>query len=159
MKRLFTALVAAILALVSPVTHAVVKVKNEIVLAISTLFPITGSILVPAPPSSPVSELEPLDTSPGTIFINKLLIQDSSFGLVQITGAPTNYLGGFGYSPENYLKVTLDTPNNPHYVEGIAVNSAGVVHIYDASSGLPSGTRFVGGLLLTSTGQLCVIIA
>ena len=97
--------------------------------------------------------------APGEIFINKLLVQDSSFGLVQITGAPTNFLGGFGYSPESYLKVTFDAPTaNDHFVEGIAVSSAGAVRVVDATGGPPSGTRYVGGLRITGAGQLCVAI-
>ena len=93
----------------------------------------------------------------GEVFINKLLVLGSQVGLVQVNGAPTNYLGGFGYSPESYLKVTQSAPGaGVNYVEGIAVTS-GVVHIVDASLGLPPNVRFVGGLPLTPTGQLCVV--
>ena len=158
MKRLLALIIAAILATFAPITHAVVKAKTEIVALAAAVLP---WIFAPVPTATGPPDLfdAPADPGlpPGLVFINKLLVLNSSVGLVQVNGAPTNYLGGFGYSPESYLKVTQVLPGaGVQYVEGIAVTS-GVVHIVDASFGLPLNVRFVGGLPLTPTGQLCVV--
>ena len=159
MKRLLAALLAAILAIFAPITHAVIKVKTEIVALAAAVLPALFSTLPPATGPPDVTTFDaPADPGlpPGRVFINKLLVQDSQVGLVQL-GSPTNYLGGFGYSPESYLKVTQSVPGaGVQYVEGIAVTS-GVVHIFDASTGLPANVRWQGGLPLTPTGQLCVV--
>jgi len=158
MKRLLALILAAVLATFAPITQAIVKAKTELSITLAAVLPWIFAPVGDATPATGPPEITP-QLAAGEIFINKLLVQDSSFGLVQITGAPTNFLGGFGYSPESYLKITFDAPTaNDHFVEGIAVSSAGAVRVVDATGGPPSGTRYVGGLRITGAGQLCVAI-
>jgi len=158
MKRLLALILAAVLATFAPITQAIVKAKTELSITLAAVLPWIFAPVGDATPATGPPEVTPF-LAPGEIFINKLLVQDSSMGLVQINGAPTNYLGGFGYSPESYLKITFDAPTaNDHFVEGIAVSSAGAVRVVDATGGPPSGTRYVGGLRITGAGQLCVAI-
>jgi len=160
LKTLLTLVLAAILASFAPITHAIVKAKTEFSITLAAVAAHLGGWLF-----APVNEATPATGPPeatpflaqGEVFINKLLVLNSSVGLVQVNGVPTNYLGGFGYSPESYLKVTQTAPGvGAQYVEGIAVTS-GVVHIIDASLGLPANIRWQHGLPLTPTGQLCVV--
>jgi len=159
-RRLIALILAAILSVFAPITHAIVKVKVELSIVLAAVLPTLFSAPTPPATGPPDPALLDLPADPGLplgqIFINKLLVLGSQVGLVQL-GSPTNYLGGFGYSPESYLKVTQVLPGaGVQYVEGIAVTS-GVVHIVDASFELPLNVQFVGGLPLTPTGQLCVV--
>ena len=155
MKRIYlflAAFIAGILALVAPVKQAIVKAKTEVSITLAALLPWIFSPIDLAthdPPADP-------GLPPGEIFINKLLVLGSSVGLVH-NGLPTNFMGGFGYTTENYLAVTQSAPaSDARLVEGIAVTS-GVVHIADASGGLPADVRWQHGLPLTPSGQLCVV--
>ena len=156
LKTLLTLVLAAILASFAPITHAIVKAKTEFSITLAAVLPWLFAPVNEATPATGPPEATPF-LAQGEVFINKLLVLNSSVGLVQVNGVPTNYLGGFGYSPESYLKVTQTAPGvGAQYVEGIAVTS-GVVHIIDASLGLPANIRWQHGLPLTPTGQLCVV--
>jgi hypothetical protein len=153
LSLLLTALLAGVLALVAPVKQAIVKAKTELSITLAAVLPWIFAPLevgsTPGPPADP-------GLPPGEIFINKLLVLGSSVGLCQTT-LSLNFLGGWAYDTRNYLRVTQAAPSNPHFVEGIATDSTGAVHIYDSSAGLPVNVRWQHGLPLTQTGQLCVV--
>jgi hypothetical protein len=93
----------------------------------------------------------------GEVFINKMLVLGSGVCLVQTTTS-SNYLGGWAYDSRSYARVTQAAPSaSARFIEGIAVDGAGAVHILDASFGLPPNVRWVGGLPLTTSCQLCVV--
>lgn len=161
LAQILTAFLAAVLSLFAPITQAVVKAKNDVQVAVASALPTLFSLFgigSTGPPQSPDIAPGPEATPPvppGEVFINKLNVLNSNVGLVQ-TSASINFLGGWAYDTRNYLRITQSAPNNPTFVDGIATDSTGAIHVYDASAGLPADTRWVNGLPLTSSGQLCV---
>ena len=165
LSRWWSVLLAAFLALVAPLTHAITRwlhptessaptsagadeAAAATALAFTVLQPPVG------PPATPFS-------GPLEVFINGLLVEDSKWGLVQSSAASTfSYLSGWGYTPEQYLRVTFAVPDaTSTLVAGIAVTPQGEVHVVDATAGLPGGVVYVGGFPVANAGQLCVVLA
>jgi len=163
LSRWWAVLLAMFLSLVSPITGAIARffhgpsnTSSEATsatagdaLAASAL----AFTILPAPTGPPAGPL----AGPEDVFINGMLVRDSLAGLVQSSAVSSaSFLGGVGYTPEMYMRVTLAVPSNTAFVRGIAVSNGGEVHIYDASNGLPGGVSFIGGFPITNAGQLCV---
>ena len=92
----------------------------------------------------------------GEMFINGLLVLDSSVGLVQTTSSQ-NFRTGIGYDRRSYMRITLSPPASARFIRGMAVATDGSLHVYDASAGLPANIRWLDGLPVTTAGQLCVV--
>jgi hypothetical protein len=163
-SRWWALLLAAFLSLVSPVVNAITRIfhpyttkettsagAEEAVAAATLAF----TVLPPpaGPPAAPFA-------GPLEVFINGLLVEDSLRGLVQSTAVATAaFRAGYGYTPEDYLRVTFAAPGpSSTIVAGIAVTDQGEVHVVDATAGLPGGVVYVGGFPVTNTGQLCVVL-
>jgi len=167
-SRWWAVLLAMFLSAVSPVTNAISRLFNpttssdtssvgaEAALAASAL-----AFTILPPPNGPNG----LDGGEGTgplggptEFINGMLVESSSWGLAQSTALSSfTSMGGIGYTPEQYMRVTFAAPSaTASLVGGIAVSADGEVHVLDCTAGLPAGVLFVGGFPVTSTGQLCV---
>jgi len=165
LSRWWAVLLAAFLSLVSPITQAITRLFHphaskettsagaDAAAAATTL----AFTILPAPTGPPEAGLF---AGPTEIFINGLLVENSQRGLVQSTAVATAaYRAGYGYTPEDYLRVTFAAPDPASsIVAGVAVTAQGEVHIIDASAGLPGGVVFVEGLPVTNTGQLCVVL-
>ena len=161
--RFWAVVLAFLLAVVSPLTHAwhrffspgstdtkeptsagAAEASAAATLAFTVLPPPAG------PPAAPFA-------GPTEIFINELLVLDSIVGLVTTAQPAATFLSGIGYSASSYMRVTLAAPNNPNYIRGWAVDNTGAVHIFDASGGLPANVQWQDGLPVTLSGQLCVV--
>jgi hypothetical protein len=165
LSRWWAVLLAMFLSVTTPIVHAVAKffhyrsasssqATNAAAEAAAAALAFT---ILPAPTGPP--EVNPL-ADPELVFINGMLVEDSQQGLVNVS-QPTSasFLGGIGYTPEMYMRVTLAAPPpGTAFVRGIAVSDGGEVHIYDASNGVPAGVTFIGGFPVTNSGQLCVAL-
>ena len=93
LKTLLTLVLAAILASFAPITHAIVKAKTEFSITLAAVLPwLFAPVNEATPATGPPPEATPF-LAQGEVFINKLLVLNSSVGLVQVNGVPTNYLG------------------------------------------------------------------
>jgi len=154
MKRIAALLLTAILAIYTPVAQAVVKVYKTTATEASALVSSFLPWLLPVAPT-PQDAANP-GLPAGEVFINGLLVLNSSVGLVQTTTSQ-NYRSGMAYDGRSYLRVTQAAPSGANFIRGIAVNGTGAVHIFDASAGIPANAFWQDGLAVTPSGQLCVV--
>jgi hypothetical protein len=162
-SRWWSVLLALFLSVTTPVVQAVAKffhyrsaassqATNAAAEAAAAALAFT---VLPAPTGPPEVDLH---DGPEFVFINGMLVEDSQQGLVN-TSQPTSasFLGGVGYTPEMYMRVTLAAPlPGTSFLRGIAVSDQGQLHIYDATTGVPVGVPYIGGFPVTNSGQLCV---
>lgn len=84
------------------------------------------------------------------------VINDSGQVQAVNTGTADSFSGAHGYLANEAL-CTLDAvASTDSAVAGIKVSPAGFIRCFDATSALPSDVHYIGGLAVTSTGQLCI---
>jgi hypothetical protein len=163
LSRWWSVLLAFVLAVMSPITSAVARWlhptessspssagADEAAAATALSFTV-----LPPPVGPPALQF----ITGQAFFINGLLVEDSSWGwVIDNISTSQSFLGGFGYSADSLLRVTLAAPPaNAVRERGIAVTQGGEMYIYDATAGLPPGVEFIWGFPITPSGQLCIV--
>jgi hypothetical protein len=162
LSRFWAVLLAFLLAVVSPLTAAWQRVfhpappKSDVSAGAADALAASALAFTVLPP--PVGPPELFDVGPTEIFINGLLVLDSSVGLVTDSLPVADFKDGVAYSVESYMRVTTVPPEaTDNFIRGIAVAVDGSMRIYDASLGLPAIVFWQDGLPVTASGQLCVV--
>jgi hypothetical protein len=90
-------------------------------------------------------------------FIPRALNSDGS-----VTFVTTTRTGGIGvqsYSSNQPMGTTAAVDPTDTYSLGARYDNTGTIRLYDATSALPAGAVFIGGIAFSSTGQLCYTTA
>jgi hypothetical protein len=164
LSRFWAVILALLLAIVSPITAAWQRVfhsesiKTDVSAGAADALAASALAFTVLPPPVGPPEPELFDVGPTEIFINGLLVLDSSVGLATDTLPAVDQKDGVAYSVESYIRVSLAAPEaSDMFVRGVAVAVDGSMRIYDSSLGLPADVFWQGGLPVTPSGQLCVV--
>jgi hypothetical protein len=85
----------------------------------------------------------------GSLFVSNL-------GASAVPGTAVK-LGGIAVSPAGMMYVTTDAPSGASFIGGFAVRSDGALHV--STSAVAGTDEYIGGIAVSSTGQVRVAIA
>lgn len=88
-------------------------------------------------------------------FIISALNQDGSVLMVDTVDIDA-VTGAQAYSDGSVVATLEAVESTDPYVGGARYREDGALRLYDATSALPAGVMYIGGMAFSATGQLCV---